>query len=501
MFKKKLLSLYCVLALGAFAAPAFAASTFHLVVPLPVRTQVQEPVETITVSLAGAALPKATVNKAYSESLRTYLNVTGDSTFDPAAALWSLAEGSLPAGLALDATTGAVAGTPTTKTASPASFTVLATYKGENGQAVYTIEVGGVVLNVRELSAGQKHTCAITDVGAVKCWGDNTYGQLGDNSTTPRLLPVDVAGLSAGVDRIAAGGNHTCAVTSGAVKCWGFNSVGQLGTNSTTTRLTPGSVVGLSSGVASIAAGPSYTCAVTTSGGAKCWGYNGYGQLGDNSTTKRLTPVDVVGLASGVAIISAGNNHTCAVTTAGAAKCWGQNTYGQLGNNNKTDRLTPGDVVGLTAGVASITTGFQHTCAVTTSGGAKCWGRNSNLQLGDSSAIDRLTPVNVVGLTSGVSSISAGNYHTCAVTTAGGAKCWGNNFNNELGDNSGTNRSTPVTVVGLTSGVASLSAGHNHTCVAMTSGAGKCWGYNASGQLGDNSTTNRKTPVDVKSFQ
>ena len=264
-----------------------------------------------------------------------------------------------------------------------------------------------------------------------------------------------------------------------------------------TNRLTPGSVVGLASGVARITAGPSYTCAVTTSGGAKCWGYNGYGQLGDNSTTKRLTPVDVVGLGSGVASISAGNNHTCALTAAGAAKCWGQNTYGALGNNSTTDRLTPVDAVGLTSGVASITTGFHHTCAVTTSGGAKCWGRNTNGQLGDNSATNRSTPVNVVGLTSGVASVSAGNNHTCAVTTSAGAKCWGNNINNELGDNSATNRSTPVNVLGLTSGVASISAGNNHTCVAMMSGDAKCWGYNANGQLGDNSTANRNAPVDV----
>ncbi|WP_419203901.1 putative Ig domain-containing protein [Bordetella trematum] len=498
MLKKKFLSLSCAAALAAGIPPAFASSTFFLVVPLNAQSQAQEPVESITVSLAGAMLPKATANQAYTHSLQDYLTVTGDSSLDKSAARWSLVEGTLPTGLALDATTGAVVGVPATKTTSPASFTVLATYKGSDGQAVYSIEVGGVVLNVREISAGFKHTCAITNVGGVKCWGDNAYGQLGDNSTTPRLLPVNVVGLSTGVEHIVAGSNHTCAMMSGAVKCWGFNSTGQLGTNNTTTRLTPGSVVGLSSGVASISAGNAHTCVVTTAGAAKCWGHNGYGQLGDNSTTKRLTPVDVVGLTSGVASISAGNTHTCAVTTTGAAKCWGQNSYGALGNNSTTDRLTPVDAVGLTAGVASITTGYQHTCAMTTSGGAKCWGRNSNVQLGDNSATNRLTPVNVVGLTSGVASISAGNYHTCAVTTSGGAKCWGNNINNELGDNSTTNRSTPVNVVGLTSGVASISAGNRHTCVVMTSGAGKCWGYNASGQLGDNSTTNRKTPVDVQ---
>ncbi|WP_291715946.1 putative Ig domain-containing protein [Limnobacter sp. CACIAM 66H1] len=503
MFKKTLLSLSCSIALGAVAAPALASSKFFLVVPLNAQAQAQEPVEAITVSLAGAALPKATVNQTYSESLRNYLSVTGDAAFDPAAASWSLADGTLPAGLALDATTGAVAGTPTTKTTSPASFTVLASYKGSDGQAVYTIEVGGVVLNVRELSAGQKHTCAITDVGGVKCWGDNTYGQLGDNSTVQRLTPVDVAGLGSEVASIAAGGYSTCAVTtSGSAKCWGRNNYGQLGINSTTTQSnTPEDVIGLGSGVASISVGEYHACAVITPGAAKCWGYNVQGQLGDNSKTRRLSPVDVVGLDFGVESISAGSNHTCVLMTSGAAKCWGYNYYGQLGDNSTTARLTPVAVVGLTSGVVNVEAGSYHTCAVMTSGVAKCWGLNTSGQLGDNSTAQRLTPVGVDGLDSGVATIAAGAQNTCVVTISGAAKCWGENGAGQLGNNSTTDRLVPVDVVGLGSGVSSISTGYNHTCATTTSGATKCWGQNSNGQLGDNSTTDRKTPVDVQDFQ
>src|SRR5258706_8807442 len=125
------------------------------------------------------------------------------------------------------------------------------------------------------------------------------------------------------------------------MKCWGDNSVGHIGVNSPAKRVTPVDVSGLTSGVAAIAAGTSHTCAITTGGGAKCWGYNGHGGLGDNSTTTRLTPVDVTGLANGVAMLSAGEMHTCAVTRRGEAQCWGHNDTGQVGDGSTADRLLP----------------------------------------------------------------------------------------------------------------------------------------------------------------
>ena len=145
---------------------------------------------------------------------------------------------------------------------------------------------------VSQISAGAIHTCALTTAGAVKCWGYNISGQLGDNSTTQRLTPVDVVSLGSGVAAISAGLYHTCALTTaGAVKCWGYNALGQLGDNSTSQRLTPVNVVGLGSGVAAISAGAYHNCALITAGAVKCWGYNGLGQLGDNSTNSRSTPV------------------------------------------------------------------------------------------------------------------------------------------------------------------------------------------------------------------
>lgn len=359
--------------------------------------------------------------------------------------------------------------------------------------------------DVVQVAAGADHTCALTSGGGVKCWGNNGNGQLGDGSTTPRLTPVDVSGLSSSVIAISPGRYHTCALsTGGGVKCWGSNFIGQLGDGSTTQRLTPVDVSGLGSGVIAISAGGYHTCALTTGGGVKCWGYNTSGQLGDGSTTQRLTPVDVSGLGSGVAAISAGresNGHTCALTTGGGVKCWGYNTSGQIGDGTTVQRLTPVDVPSLSSGVAAISLGVDYTCALTTGSGMKCWGNNSSGKLGDFTFTSpRLSPVDVMGLGSGVVAISVGDHHTCALSTDGGMKCWGYNNFGQLGSATLPMGSTPAflaDVSGLTGGVDAISAGDSHSCALVMDGGVQCWGSNQFGQLGDGSTASQTAPVDV----
>ena len=341
---------------------------------------------------------------------------------------------------------------------------------------------------ITSISAGGNYTCALTSAGGVKCWGYNPQGELGDGTTTTRLTPVDVSGLSSGVTAISAATGHTCALTSaGAAKCWGFNGHGELGDGTTTTRLTPVDVSGLSSGVTAISTGYYHTCALTLSGEIKCWGYNGDGELGDGTTTTRLTPVVAAGLAGGVSAISVGGRHTCALMSASGVKCWGYNQSGQLGDGTKANRLTPVDVSGLSSDVVQVSAGAHDTCALIAVGGVTCWGYTALSSV----------PQDVSGLASGVATISVGGLHACAITSAGGVKCWGFNDYGDLGNGTTVASFAPVDVSGLTSGVSLVSPGGGHTCALTTTGALKCWGYNLDGQLGDGSITDSSLPVDV----
>jgi alpha-tubulin suppressor-like RCC1 family protein len=315
------------------------------------------------------------------------------------------------------------------------------------------VTVVGLSSGVTAIAAGFYHICALTNVGSVKCWGWNSNGQLGNGATDNRNLPVDVVGLTSGVTSIGAGYGHTCALHNGGIMCWGYNSSGQLGNSTTAEQHLPVNVTGLTSGVVAIGVGGYHTCAIITGGAVKCWGNNGNGRLGDNTASDRSAPVNVIGLTNGVTAIAAEGGHTCAIITGGSVKCWGYNRYGQLGDNTTTDRLTPVDVIGLTSGVRAIAAeGGGHTCALTSAGGVKCWGWNIYGQLGNGTTSDSRIPVNVSGLTSGVTAIAEGNVHSCALTNSADIKCWGFNSNSQLGDGTTATRLLPVNVIGLEGG-------------------------------------------------
>lgn len=505
MFKKSIISLSCAALLGLAAAPAMATS-FWIVVPLPVKASATpggENPEAVNVTLNPVpalqdSLLKAKVGTAYSRAFVDYLMVTGDPGFSPSAVTWGVAQGALPAGLSLG-TGGVVSGTPT-EVNPGATFELQATYKGKSGAQSYTIRVGGVSLDVTQISAGGPFSCAVTPTGAVKCWGDGKSGQLGHGLYESSSVPVQVQGLTSGVTYVATGEHHACAVlVTGVAKCWGWNASGQLGDGTIEDSASPVSVVGLSR-VTKIDASLDNTCAVD-GGAAKCWGKNDYGQFGNGGYVSSLTPVTATGLTSGVTDISV-SNHTCAVVNGGA-KCWGDNSYSQVGNgvpySEVNEYYTPQDVAGMSSGVSRIEAGYRHTCAVV-GGGVKCWGSNYQGQLGinnwDVTEIE--FPQNVVGLSSGATDVGAGFRHSCAVVN-GGVKCWGEDSYGQLGNGAVMDQGVaPVEAIAAGSRVTDISLHDMHTC-AVVDGDAKCWGNNYYGQLGDGTDkTERDTPVFVQ---
>ncbi len=344
------------------------------------------------------------------------------------------------------------------------------------------LDVAGLDSGIDGVYAAYAHTCAVTSTGGVKCWGGNWSGQLGDGTTISSNVPVDVPGLT-GVKAIAGGGAHTCALTNdGGVKCWGANERGQLGDGTRTASRTPVDVEGLASGVKAIAAHDTdgndyddrgFTCALLDTG-VKCWG-DGYG----------LTPEFVPGIGSEAMAIDAGFEYACAVFNTGGIKCWGRENYS----------ATSGDIVSVSGGGHS---GDYNTCVVLNDGRAECWGENDRGEVGDGTTEARWSPVDVIGLGGEISMISMGGSFACALLEDGRVQCWGNNRIGQCGDGTQTHGLSPSYVFGLESGVESVTAGWAHTCAVTTDGAAKCWGNNGNGQCGDgNVCTSAETPVDV----
>lgn len=498
--KKSILAVTCIAILGACGTSAIAATSFYLVVPIPNLEKVP-PTEKpeISISLASSKLATAKLGVAYSESLNTYLTVSGDPTFEPASAHWSLKTGELPAGLALGSN-GMITGTPTTTTSEAgSSFEVVARYKTKAGQQVYSIQVGDNFLEVTQISAGRQHTCAVLTSGGVACWGGNARSQLGTSGVSSPV-PLVVPGLS-GIVNVSAGSAHTCAVSGGgSLYCWGANGLGQAGQADGVTITTPMAVAG--SEFKSVDSGMNHSCALKINGQLYCWGQGGFGALGTGSTTAVATPTMVAGLGSTVTAFSAGQYHSCAVSR-GALYCWGLNGGGQLGigEGNTDTQLTPMPVSGLDSGVTDVAAGANHTCAVH-NGEAKCWGAGGNGRLGDGTVTTRHVPAaGVTGLGTGVTKVSAGSAFSCAVKN-GEVWCWGENSAGQLAQGSTSAGSlVPVRTAQMgSSPVTDITLSDSFACVSQA-GLAKCWGENGSGQLGDGTTATRSLPVGVQPIQ
>ncbi len=362
-----------------------------------------------------------------------------------------------------------------------------------------TVVPGAYRFGHTSIATGPMHTCAITSNGSVFCWGDDRYGQLGSGRFLRRNTASAVS-LDETSRTIDLGINHSCAVTTqGAVKCWGSNGSQRLSSSPFQNESTPITVMDLQQGISTVAVGNSHTCVVTETNGVKCWGGNWLGQLGGGIDMPWPgTLVDVVGLSDNVTAIAVGANHSCALRTDGRVQCWGYNRDGQLGDGTTVDRNVPTDVIELPAEVIAITAGDNHSCALTKERQVKCWGSNFTGQLGDGSTVNSTRPVAVDNLTGVVNMIAAGGIHTCAALQAGGVQCWGNNSSGQLGNQATLFiQATPVWVANLSETIQSLAAGFQSTCAVTYSGRLYCWGANVDGQLGNGTFADASQPKIV----
>ncbi|WP_018802121.1 Ig-like domain repeat protein [Salinispora arenicola] len=339
----------------------------------------------------------------------------------------------------------------------------------------------------------------------VLTWGENDFGQLGDGTTIDSSTPVDVD-LPAGttITAIAGSDANSFALTStGAVLAWGNNTGGELGDGTNTDRTTPVAVkLPTGTTVTAIAVGTFHTLALTSTGALLAWGGNGFGELGDGTTTARNEPVPVnVPAGTTITAIAGGRGHSLALTSTGTVLAWGKNNEGQLGDGTNANSTTPVDVdlpPGTT--VTAIAGGGSNSFALTSAGTVLAWGLNSSGQLGDGTTTDRSTPVDVnlpPGTT--VTAIAGGDRHSLALTSAGTVLAWGLNSSGQLGDGTTTDSTTPVDVnLPPDTTITAITAHDGSHSLALTSiGTILAWGSNSSGELGDGTTTNRSTPVDV----
>ena len=406
----------------------------------------------------------------------------------------------------LAATTTGAAGAPVTWSSSNATVatvnstglvmglslgqvTITATSGGVSGTAALTITMG---ITFFSITTGNNHTCGLADSGVAYCWGDNSAGQLGNGTTTNSATPVPVTGPSGAgqlgivFTSIIAGGDHTCATALGlgigTAYCWGDNSSGELGNGTTTNSSIPVPVLitPVQDKYLAVSAGAHHTCGLVgelkfSLGIINCWGDNTYGQLGNGTMASSSTPVPVASI-DGIMwdFVSAGSTHTCALyeplnagTYSTTVYCWGDNSAGQFGDNGTISSVIPVQVfTGPFAPYPMVSAGTLYTC-ITNPGSpdpALCSGLNTFGQLGNGTTTNSSSLVAVSGPNAFDLGISTGADHACGPGPGvGSAYCWGNNNLGQLGNGTTTNSATPVAVAGGLSFV-SVSAGGHHTC-------------------------------------
>jgi alpha-tubulin suppressor-like RCC1 family protein len=351
---------------------------------------------------------------------------------------------------------------------------------------------------IKYISASIEHSLALMSDGTVKAWGNNTYGQLGDGTTNQSNTPITVSGLSNVLGISTSTYSSFALLSDGTIKAWGYNLHGELGDGTDVDKLTPVSVTDITTAI-NIASGDSHGVALLSDGTVKTWGMNNDSQLGNETTISSLSPVTVSNLSNVIAI-AANGSHNLALINDNTVKSWGYNDWGQLGNNSTISSSSVVNVSGL-SNVKKIACGSFHSLALLNDGTVKAWGINGYGQLGNENNNDQLIPVNVSGLTN-VKDIAAGYQFSLALLENGTIKSWGDNYYGKLGvnseDNVLINTNIALTVTNITTGN-SISAGGHHALAILDNGNIMSWGRNIYGQLGNNSTTNSISPINVYS--
>jgi alpha-tubulin suppressor-like RCC1 family protein/endonuclease/exonuclease/phosphatase family metal-dependent hydrolase len=402
---------------------------------------------------------------------------------------WTEAAG-LPTGLTLSSS-GLLSGTPT----RPGTYAV--TYRTSNTRPATTGHDGSLLVKITpasvSLSAGGQTTCLTRSDGTARCWGRNDYGQVGDGTTTQRDVPTGVRGT--GWSSISTSGASTCGVKSnGTLWCWGLNNYGQVGIGRGAPVHRPHQV-GTSRNWATVSTAWTHSCATKTSGTLWCWGQNLWGQLGLGSVNRLHGTPRRVGTATNWRSVSTGGWHSCALTNAGQAFCWGHNTFGELGDGTTRSRSVP---VRVDSNVTwlQLSAAWAQTCGITRTGQMLCWGFNRQGQLGDGTLTNRAHPTAVTGGQTWTQ-VTTGDGSTCATADDGRLWCWGDDRYGQLGDaGSDAPDPTPTQVAALPGPVQLTSAGWLHACAIPVGDSFTCWGNDETGQLGDDGVQTVK-PLDA----
>ncbi len=327
-------------------------------------------------------------------------------------------------------------------------------------------------------------------------WGFQNNGQLGINSTVSRSTPVTTFAGGTNWKQVSSGSFHVAAIkTDGTLWTWGYGNEGRLGNNSATDRRTPVTTFAGRTNWKQVSAGGFHTAAIKTDGTLWTWGRGLFGELGNNSTTNRFTPVTTFAGGTNWKQVSCGGAHTAAIKTDGTLWTWGDGGNGTLGINKSLSSLTPVTTFAGGTNWKQVSCGNLHTAAIKTDGTLWTWGRGNEGRLGDNNTISRSTPVTTFAGGTNWKQVSCSSDNTAAIKTDGTLWIWGTQ-GSRLGINdSTTNRSTPVTTFAGGNNWKQVSAGGFHTAAIKTDGTLWTWGSGGDGILGTNDETSRSTPV------